>query len=171
MGLLPIAAPWLFRFNRGGAEIRVPVILGIGAIGYSMLTRYELGAYPLIDMPIHLMLDGASGLFLAASPWLFGFADHGLDSPRRLRPARGGRDTHDGDATGLRGTDNRRDVSVNRGRARPAGVAASGTVRGLRRTTPSSCLRPPSPPAPAGEGDEDRRHTGVRLCGTGRVGQ
>ena len=76
MGLLLIAAPWLFRFNRGGAETWVPVILGIGAIGYSMLTRYELGALPLIDMPIHLMLDGASGLFLAASPWLFGFADY-----------------------------------------------------------------------------------------------
>jgi len=75
MGLLLIAAPWIFRFNRGGAETWVPVILGIGAIGYSMLTRYELGAYPLIDMPIHLMLDGGSGLFLAASPWLFGFAD------------------------------------------------------------------------------------------------
>ena len=31
MGLLLIAAPWLFRFNRGGAETWVPVILGIGA--------------------------------------------------------------------------------------------------------------------------------------------
>jgi hypothetical protein len=40
-----------------------------------MLTRHEPGALPLIDMPIHLMLDGASGLLLAASPWLFGFAD------------------------------------------------------------------------------------------------
>jgi hypothetical protein len=33
MGLLLIAAPWIFRFNRGGAETWVPVILGIGAIG------------------------------------------------------------------------------------------------------------------------------------------
>ena len=32
MGILLIASPWLFGFDRGGAETWVPVILGIGAI-------------------------------------------------------------------------------------------------------------------------------------------
>ncbi len=75
MGVLLIVAPWLLQF-RAGPESWVPIALGAGAILYSLLTRYELGAYGMIPMPVHLGLDAASGLFLAASPWLFGFADH-----------------------------------------------------------------------------------------------
>jgi hypothetical protein len=76
VGALLIAAPWLFDFNRGGAETWVPVILGASAILYSLFTDYELGAVRRIPMPTHLMLDLGSGLLLAASPWLFGFSDY-----------------------------------------------------------------------------------------------
>ena len=48
--------------------------MGGGLIVYSLLTESERGAVPLIGMPAHLMLDGLSGLFLASSPWLLGFA-------------------------------------------------------------------------------------------------
>lgn len=75
MGVLLIAAPWLFDFSQGGAETWIPVILGVGAIVYSLFTDYELGVVRRIPMPTHLTLDFASGLLLAASPWLFGFAD------------------------------------------------------------------------------------------------
>lgn len=76
VGLLLIAAPWLFNFDRGGAETWVPVILGAGVIVYSLLTDYELGASRTISMRTHLMLDFLGGAFLAVSPWLFGFADY-----------------------------------------------------------------------------------------------
>ena len=72
-GVLLIAAPWVLGFADGGAETWVPVILGAGAILYSLLTDYELGAVRMLSMPVHLGLDAASGLVLAASPWLFGF--------------------------------------------------------------------------------------------------
>ena len=74
MGLLLIAAPWLFGFARGGAETWIPVLLGVGALLYSMMANYELGVagHP---MPTHLTLDAGSGLLLAVSPWLFGFAN------------------------------------------------------------------------------------------------
>ena len=74
VGLLLIAAPWVLGFARGGAETWVPVLLGAGAILYSLLTDYELGLAPIIPMPAHLVLDALSGIVLAASPWLFGFA-------------------------------------------------------------------------------------------------
>lgn len=45
MGMLLIAAPWIFGFARDGAETWVPVILGAGVILYSLLTDYELGIY------------------------------------------------------------------------------------------------------------------------------
>ena len=75
VGALLIAAPWLFDFNQGGAETWVPVVLGAGAILYSLCTEYELGVLALIPMGTHLMLDLGSGVLLAASPWLFGFED------------------------------------------------------------------------------------------------
>ena len=75
VGALLIAAPWLLDFDRGGAETIIPVVLGAGAILYSLFTDYELGAVRRIPMPTHLMLDLASGVLLALSPWLFGFAD------------------------------------------------------------------------------------------------
>lgn len=74
MGLLLIAAPWIFNFASGGAETWIPVILGIGAIIYSLMTNYEYGAANIISMKSHLWIDGIAGLFLALSPWLFGFA-------------------------------------------------------------------------------------------------
>jgi hypothetical protein len=76
MGILLIAAPWLFDFAQGGAETWVPVILGAGMILYSLMTDYELGATHRISMRTHLMLDMIGGALLAVSPWLFGFADY-----------------------------------------------------------------------------------------------
>jgi hypothetical protein len=76
VGVLLIAAPWLFDFDRGGAETWVPVLLGASAIVYSLFTDYELGVVRRLSMPTHLMLDLGSGILLAASPWLFGFSDY-----------------------------------------------------------------------------------------------
>ena len=75
VGALLIAAPWLLGFARGGAETWVPVVLGAGALVYSLFTDYELGLVRRIPMPVHLLLDAGAGLLLAASPWIFGFAE------------------------------------------------------------------------------------------------
>ncbi|GAA4344200.1 SPW repeat domain-containing protein [Flaviaesturariibacter amylovorans] len=76
MGVLLIAAPWIFDFAAGGAETWIPVILGAGAILYSLFTDYELGAARTLSMRTHLGLDLMSGILLAASPWIFGFSDY-----------------------------------------------------------------------------------------------
>lgn len=76
IGILLIAAPWLFDFADGGAEQWIPVALGAGLIVYSLLTNYELAVARIIPMPVHLGLDVVAGLFLAVSPWLFGFDDN-----------------------------------------------------------------------------------------------
>lgn len=75
MGVLLIAAPWLFDFYRDGAESWVPIILGAGVILYSLFTDYELSVSKAIPMSTHLGLDIAGGILLALSPWIFGFAD------------------------------------------------------------------------------------------------
>lgn len=76
VGGLLIASPWLFDFARGEAETWVPVILGAGAILYSLMTDYEYSLSRSISMKTHLNLDLFSGIFLAASPWIFGFNDY-----------------------------------------------------------------------------------------------
>lgn len=76
MGAVLLVTPYVLGFANDGAAQCVPMmVLGAGAIVYSLLTRYELGVVKLIPMPVHLVLDAASDLFLAASPWLLGFSD------------------------------------------------------------------------------------------------
>ena len=74
VGAFIAASPWILRFAKGGAETMVPLAAGKGAVVYSLLTDYEWGVKKVIPMRTHLMLDLASGVFLAASPWLFGFS-------------------------------------------------------------------------------------------------
>ena len=76
MGVLLIASPWIFGFaDHNGMQLWTPVILGIMTIIYSLMTDYELGLSDNISMRTHLVIDFISGVLLAASPWLFGFAD------------------------------------------------------------------------------------------------
>jgi hypothetical protein len=70
-----IAAPSMLGFRKNGAQTWLPMALGVGTIGYSLLTDYELALLKIIPMPMHLALDAANGALLAASPWLFGFAE------------------------------------------------------------------------------------------------
>lgn len=76
VGIILIISPWLFGFANPGAQMTIPVTLGIGAIIYSIVTKYELGIFKIIPFRIHLIIDALSGILLASSPWLFGFADN-----------------------------------------------------------------------------------------------
>jgi hypothetical protein len=75
VGLALIAAPWIFQFSDVTAATVVSIVLGIGLIAYSLITDYELGVWKLAPMAVHNLIDIAAGAFLAASPWIFGFAD------------------------------------------------------------------------------------------------
>jgi hypothetical protein len=74
--LVLIAAPWALGFgHEGGAQTWVPLVLGVAIAGMSLFTDYEWGVIPAIPMSTHLIVDLGGGVLLAASPWLFGFAD------------------------------------------------------------------------------------------------
>ena len=88
VGVALIAAPWIFQFSDVTAATVVSIVLGVGLIAYSLITDYELGVWKVAPMAVHNLIDVAAGLFLAASPWIFGFAD---ESRQRLGAARGGR--------------------------------------------------------------------------------
>jgi SPW repeat len=75
VGVALIAAPWIFRFSEHRAATAVPIVLGIGLIAYSLFTDYEFGLWRVAPMAVHNLIDVVAGSVLAASPWIFGFAD------------------------------------------------------------------------------------------------
>jgi hypothetical protein len=80
VGAVLIAAPWVFQFSDAGAATAVSIVLGAGLILYSLFTNYELGVWKVAPMAVHNLIDIIAGALLAASPWLFGFADEGANA-------------------------------------------------------------------------------------------
>lgn len=70
-----IFSPFFFWTTEMGADFWVPFLMGVAMVLYSVSTDYEWGAFRQISMVNHLKIDLAGGVLLAASPWLFGFAD------------------------------------------------------------------------------------------------
>ncbi|MEJ7684135.1 MAG: SPW repeat protein [Segetibacter sp.] len=75
VGFILIVSPWLLDFANGGSQMWIPIILGLSAVLYSIITNYELGIFKIISFKTHLIIDALSGILLASSPWIFGFAD------------------------------------------------------------------------------------------------
>lgn len=66
VGVVLIAAPWIFQFSEHTAATVVPIVLGIGLIAYSLFTNYELGVWKVAPMAVHNLIDIAAGTLLAA---------------------------------------------------------------------------------------------------------
>lgn len=74
VGIALILAPEIFRFSDvGGAAVIIPRVLGIVLVIYSLFTKYEWGVFKVLPMTYHLVVDFLAALFLALSPFLFGF--------------------------------------------------------------------------------------------------
>lgn len=74
-GILLIASPWLFNFVDIEGARWVAIGVGVVALVMSFMTDYEGSGKKPISMSGHLTMDVIAGIFLAASPWLFNFAE------------------------------------------------------------------------------------------------
>lgn len=72
-----LAFPGLLGLHDSPWAALVPRIDGLAGAGYGLITDYELGVLKVLPMPAHLAFDAAKGVFMASSPWLFGFAKKG----------------------------------------------------------------------------------------------
>jgi hypothetical protein len=67
-------APTLMALPRimgwGKKVTNLLTVAGLGMMGYSFITRYELGLLKLLPMPGHLTIDVIAGAGLAASPFV-----------------------------------------------------------------------------------------------------
>jgi len=75
VGIVLIAAPWIFGFSDIAAAKWTAIGVGVAVLAFSVMTNYEWGLVRVIPMHVHLIADAVLGVFLAASPWLFGFSD------------------------------------------------------------------------------------------------
>lgn len=67
-------APKIFGFEAvGGAAVAIPMVLGVGLFVYSLLTKYELGVFKVLNFRYHLVIDIIASVLLILSPFLFGF--------------------------------------------------------------------------------------------------
>jgi hypothetical protein len=82
VGVLLIAAPWIFGFaDESTAATWISVLAGVAMLGLSTVTDYEGGVLArIVAMRMHLISDALLGVLLVAAPWLFGFADEGTNA-------------------------------------------------------------------------------------------
>lgn len=74
-GIALLLAPNLFGFaDEGGAAVWIPRVLGVAILGMALLTNYRVGVFRILPMSMHLYIDYVAGLFLAVSPFIFGFS-------------------------------------------------------------------------------------------------
>lgn len=81
VGVALILAPNIFGFNDvGGAAVMVPRIIGVIVILSELTVRGNFLGRGFVPMKLHIGMDVLMGLVLAASPWLFGFADEEVNA-------------------------------------------------------------------------------------------
>jgi hypothetical protein len=77
IGGVLILAPNLLGFTDAeAAAVWIPRVVGVVILLQALMTDFSVGVIKVIPLRLHLMMDYVIGLFLAVSPWLFGFADN-----------------------------------------------------------------------------------------------
>jgi hypothetical protein len=81
VGVALLLAPNIFGFSDvGGAAVAIPRIIGIIVILSELTVQGSFSGMGKIPMKAHIATDVVMGLFLAVSPWLFGFSDKGTNA-------------------------------------------------------------------------------------------
>ena len=67
-----IALPWILGFGQTRAGWAA-MLFGVAILVNGIITNFESGRVRVIEVPVHLWIDGVLGLLLILSPWLFTF--------------------------------------------------------------------------------------------------
>jgi hypothetical protein len=76
IGVLSIAAPFLFNFDSDGATV-ISALLGAGILVLAVVTASPTGIVRSLPIASHVVLDYVLSLFLIVSPFLFSFTEDG----------------------------------------------------------------------------------------------
>ena len=73
VALLLATAPWWAGFAGANAETMSALLFALIVVAYNLLTDHEIGRAKRLEMTVHLWLDAAAGILVAASPWVLSF--------------------------------------------------------------------------------------------------
>jgi len=73
LGLLLVAAPFIFQMKIESIESKIIVTTGLAVIFVNVITSHKLGLAKIISKKMHHKIDLFLGWFLVVSPLLFGF--------------------------------------------------------------------------------------------------
>jgi hypothetical protein len=79
VGVLSIAAPFLFSFDSDTAEV-LSILLGAGILVLAVMTEYPTGVVRSLPIDSHIVLDYVLSLFLIVSPFIFGFSGNAAET-------------------------------------------------------------------------------------------
>lgn len=75
VAIVLIAAPFPLGFvDTNLLALCISLVLGLGLLGYSLITDYAYSLFGAVSFRIHLVFDVLSGTGLAVAPFIFGFA-------------------------------------------------------------------------------------------------
>ncbi len=75
IGVALALSPYVFGFSEVEAARNVFLVLGLGLIAYSAITKYYYSVAKIIPIGVHMVMDALSGIVLILSPALFGYRD------------------------------------------------------------------------------------------------
>lgn len=75
VGATLVACPYIFGFSDVDIARNVFLTLGLGLIGYSMITKYYYSVLKIIPVGLHMGLDVVSGAALILAPFVLGYND------------------------------------------------------------------------------------------------
>jgi hypothetical protein len=76
VGVLSIAAPFMFNFDSNGATV-ISALLGAGILVLAVMTASPTGIVRSLPIESHVVIDYVISLFMIVVPFLFSFTDDG----------------------------------------------------------------------------------------------
>jgi hypothetical protein len=77
VGILLIAARWIFGFDDVGSSKTLSIIVGVIVLLSGLTTRWRWSIAKLIPLRTHFMTDVLLGIVLIAGPFVLGDSDNG----------------------------------------------------------------------------------------------
>lgn len=76
LAVLLMISPWIFNMNSESMATKITFTIGLSILLVNFITYHKLGLARILHVKTHLKVDFFLGLFLALSPFLYGFYEN-----------------------------------------------------------------------------------------------